>query len=103
MFDVVFVDPPYGTVDGVEIYNVLAGYPAANEGFEHGDVIVKVDGSRVHNIADFKKAITQSSGTVTLRVRDVRTGSYINYPNIKLVKVSQGGGSGGTGGGPDGP
>ncbi len=50
--------PYYGKVDGVMIYSVTPGSPAARAGLRSGDIIVSVDKVPVKNLDQFKSRVT---------------------------------------------
>jgi S1-C subfamily serine protease len=88
LYDTVFQDPIHGPVAGVEIDHAMARYPSETRSLEPGDVIVRVNGHRVQNIAEFREQISASKGVVSLRVWDLRSHAYDNYPKIPLYKVT---------------
>lgn len=98
-------DPWYGPYQALRVVYVYFGSPASYR-VEVGDIISRVDGHRVQTYADFYQRVSQSSsGVISLRVRDVRTGYFIDLQNIHLMAYPSGGGGGGPAGpgGPGGP
>lgn len=58
---------------GVLIRNVQKGSLAANSGFKAGDVIVKINGEAIRDLADWRRSMSAASGKTTISViRDKR-------------------------------
>jgi S1-C subfamily serine protease len=53
----------------VRIISVTPGTPAASLGLERGDIIVKVDNTRVRTNRQLNEALKNSGGAATLLVR----------------------------------
>ena len=69
----------------LRVTHVYAGSPASYR-VESGDVITRVDGKRTETYADFAAAVGFSTtGTIDIRVRDVRTGHFVDIHGIKLA------------------
>lgn len=65
---------------GVRVLTVWPGYPAWGR-LDPGDIITRVNGIRTRNIDEFRYAMSMSGGVINLRVRDIRTGSFLDmYP-----------------------
>src|SRR5262245_25035846 len=58
----------------LRVFNVVPGSPAANVGFEPGDIIVTVNGQPVSSLADLNLALSQSGRVAQLDVLDAWTG-----------------------------
>ena len=52
-------DKDLGTVDGVYVAEVTDGSGAKAAGIEPGDVIIKIDGKKVHNMAELQENLTK--------------------------------------------
>jgi hypothetical protein len=70
--------------DGVRVTEVLANSPAKKKGFEVGDVIVGIDGKPIRNEDDYKVAIDNSTGMITVDVRDVKSKKVLKIENVQL-------------------
>ena len=57
-----------GVSDGVFVLRVAEATPAASADLRPGDVVQTVNGSPVLTIAELREAVTDASGTITLRV-----------------------------------
>ncbi len=79
---------------GIHISQVFPGTPASSK-VEFGDIITRVNGVRVETVAQFVQQLEAStSGNVSMRVRDVNSGAYIDF-NVQLLPFpSSGGGVG---------
>jgi hypothetical protein len=66
--------PPYPSQRGLLITQVMPGSPAAMQGLEPGDIILRVNGMVVRSQYDLNYMIGQPSGVAQLDVSDVRTG-----------------------------
>lgn len=65
--------------EGLYVTDVVLNGPANKAGIERGDIIVRVDGQRITNLAEFKLSLNASaSGKVKVRTRDWRTGKYLD-------------------------
>lgn len=71
-------------ISGLYVRNVQFGGPAHRMGIEGRDVIVRVGGTRVTNHQDFKEALNASAGLATIRLRNWRTGRYVDIPAVAL-------------------
>ncbi len=69
--------PLYGQVKGVVVENVTPNGEAAAAGLRAGDVIVAVDRHPVHNLAQFKNALSHYKGTLLLTVRRGNTAFFV--------------------------
>ncbi len=72
---------------GLYVNNVVLNGPAHRKGIERGDIIVRINGQRVTDLAEYKLALNASSGTVVIRLRNRRTGRYINVNDVRLDPV----------------
>lgn len=100
--DVTAYDPASGSYyQAVYVAYRYSGTPGEAH-LDTGDIITRVDGNRVSNMNQLRAAIGFSSGVVSLRVRDVRTGQFVNLNGVQLIDPPNpgGGGGGGPGGGP---
>lgn len=57
-----------GVSDGVFVLRVAEATPAASAGLRPGDIVQTVNGRHVLTIAALREAVTDASGTITLRV-----------------------------------
>ena len=57
-----------GVSDGVFVLRVAEATPAASAGLRPGDIVQTVNGRPVLTIAELRDAVTDASGTITLRV-----------------------------------
>lgn len=101
MQNVQYFDPTFQQFfRGVQVTSVIQGTPAASR-VEPGDIITRVEGNRVETIAQFSQALRASqNGSVSMRVRDIRTGGYVDF-QVQLLAHPQF--NTGTGPGPVGP
>jgi S1-C subfamily serine protease len=68
------------TQNGVVVTDVLMGTPAANGGLKRGDVILDVDGHRVHSASEFLEFMQQLStrdATFNVRQTDGRVNVFV--------------------------
>jgi S1-C subfamily serine protease len=88
------------TSTGARITHVFPDSPAAKLGLEVGDHIVEIDGYPVGLIDGLsfspESEIRRARGTLTLKVRDRRTGKVQTFADVRVGGgTSAGGGSGG--------
>ena len=62
---------------GLQLVSVGDGSPAQRAGLEVGDVIVRVDGTRVRSPEELVRALDQSTGNPLLKVLNVRNRQYV--------------------------
>lgn len=82
-----FVAAP--SLTGARLNAVATGSPAQRVGLEVGDVIVAIDGLPVRSADDFSR-LTANKARVSLVLRDVRTGRFLQteaYPRRGLLGV----------------
>lgn len=83
---------------GIHISQVFPGTPASSK-VEPGDIITRVNGVRIETVAQFVQQLeASSSGNVTMRVRDVNSGAYLDI-SVQLWPFP----NPGPGPGPNGP
>lgn len=93
-----------GYVNAMRIDAPIKFSPAQRYGLESGDILTRIDGVPVRNFIDLRNQINASSGTVTLRIRDIRSGTYSDMLGVVLEPIGPPPGPGGGGGGsPVGP
>lgn len=64
--------------EGVLVVNVESNSPAAKAGLEAGDVITKVDGNRVHSLADLRSQLREKGQATTVALSVLRKGSEMS-------------------------
>ncbi len=65
--------PAHGVeADGVAVQDVIPGKPAVLAGIEKGDIIVKVNGTVIHDITDYMKALGEISEGQKVKVEVLR-------------------------------
>ncbi|MBX6311763.1 MAG: PDZ domain-containing protein [Isosphaeraceae bacterium] len=84
MRNVVYLEPGFGWIAGVQVARVDSGSPAQRAGIEPGDIITRVGGLRTTQYVQVQSLLDQSGGTVILRLKDWRTGRYVDTPPIVL-------------------
>jgi S1-C subfamily serine protease len=62
---------------GVKIVQVYSGSTAQKMGLEVGDIIRSINGVGVDDIVNYVRLVKNSGPRITLEVRDVRTGNYV--------------------------
>src|SRR5690606_36150562 len=72
---------PDGKPDGFRVAGIRCGTPLHQGGFRNGDVVHRVNGQRVHNIAQAVKAYLKVRGKDRIRVELTREGEplVLNY------------------------
>jgi S1-C subfamily serine protease len=66
----------YGTSPRQVVMRVVPGSPAANAGFEKGDVILSINGKSAPSAAALSTILEQSKGQFTAQVWEVGTGHF---------------------------
>ena len=54
----IMIDPEYGG-EGVRALDVTAGFPAGKAGFEKGDVLLTLDGTKMTSVADIGRFLAR--------------------------------------------
>lgn len=65
---------PEGVTEGVVVYGVEEGSPAANAGFIKGDIILELDGQEIISLAEFRYYLYKHSVGETIEVKYLRNG-----------------------------
>ena len=73
---------------GLYVNNVVLNGPAHRKGIERGDIIVRINGQRVTNLAEYKLALNATSGIPQIRIRNWRTTTYQNVDDVQLQPSS---------------
>jgi S1-C subfamily serine protease len=68
--------PGYAPVIGLYINSVVPNGAAAAIQLDPGDIITRVNGYRVTTPAELSQALQGGGPTVTIRIRNVRTGQF---------------------------
>ncbi len=55
-----------GSESGAEVVSVKEGFPAHEAGIEKGDIILEIDGIKIHHSDDMRRAIEERQGEITL-------------------------------------
>lgn len=64
---------------GVRVVSVETGSPPAEAGIREGDIIVRIDGRRVHHTDDARAGLLQEDGSDDLRIGVLRKGREMEF------------------------
>ena len=83
----------YESGDGIKVYAVRPGSPAARLGFERGDVLLALNNRPLRTVADYRDALAASGDKLSVTFRDIRSGQQ--RTSWIPLEVGRGGGANG--------
>ena len=76
---------PEGVDEGIAVVSVEEGSPAAKAGLKKGDIIIKIDDTKVGTLAEFRYELYKHEVGETIKVSFYRNGK-LTVANVKLGK-----------------